>query len=202
VAAWNLRQWRRHGPGGVERRLLREVSAPAGLRILEIGGGIGALQAELLKKGAASGEVIELVEAYRPFAAELARAAGVAGRTDFRVHDIIADPDGAAPADVVLLNRVTCCSAEGPALVRQAARLARRQLLLSYPRPAAWLAWGARLQHVLFRLLGRQFRFFVYPRAEIDAAARAAGLTRTGGASGFIWEHAVYEPAPAAPPRP
>jgi len=45
--------------------------ALTGARILEIGGGFGTIQAELVDAGARSGEVIELVAAYEPFAREL-----------------------------------------------------------------------------------------------------------------------------------
>ena len=192
VAAWSLRHWRRRGHGALERRLLQEAGEPENLRILEIGGGLGTLQAELLRRGAREGEVIELTAAWAPYARELAEELGVADRSNFRVHDVLAEPTGTAPADVVILNRVICCSAEGVALVRRAAELTERTLLLSYPRPSPWIRAGARLQRLLFRLSGRQFRFFVHPRPEMEAAAAAAGLTRTGGRAGLLWEYANY----------
>ena len=55
--------------------MIASVSAAAldGARVLEIGGGIGRIQAELLATGADQGEVVELVGAYEPYARELAR---------------------------------------------------------------------------------------------------------------------------------
>src|SRR5690554_3883850 len=116
------------GLGDIESRALAAMPASAadGARVLDVGGGVGAFAAELMKRGAASGEVVELVGAYAPYAARLAERLGLAGRTSFRVHDLLADPEGVDPADVVVLNRVVCCSAEGPALTAVAARLARR----------------------------------------------------------------------------
>ena len=61
----------------------------AGARVLEIGGGIGAMQAELLEAGAERGEIVELVAACEPYALELARERGLAERTTFRVVDIL-----------------------------------------------------------------------------------------------------------------
>ena len=57
------------------------------LRVLEIGGGIGRIQAELLDAGATEGEIVELVSAYEPFARELAREKGLEARTTFHVVD-------------------------------------------------------------------------------------------------------------------
>jgi magnesium-protoporphyrin O-methyltransferase len=210
VAAWDLRQYRRRGPGRLERHMLAAIPAGdlPGARVLEIGGGIGALQAELLLAGAQSGEVIELVGSYAPYARELAAALGIAGRSSFRVADLLADPQAAAAAsaDIVLLNRVICCSADGLALTALAARLTRGTLLLSYPRDTLPVRWGSRLQHALFRLLQRQFRFFVRPASAIIAAAEAEGLTLVRWEQGLLWEFVALrrraDPPGEAPPAP
>ena len=81
--------------------------------MLEIGGGIGRIQAELLATGADQGEVVELVGAYEPYARELARDIGLEARTSFRIVDILDEPDAVEPADIVVLNRVVCCSPDG-----------------------------------------------------------------------------------------
>ena len=72
-----------------------------GARVLEIGGGIGALQAELLGAGAEQGEVVELVAAFEPYARELARERGLEERTSFRIVDVLEEPEAVEPADVV-----------------------------------------------------------------------------------------------------
>src|SRR5690554_900554 len=102
TAEWALRTYLRRGLGKVEREMLTSVPARhlEGGRVLEIGGGIGALQAELLRRGAERGEVIELVDAYAPYAGQLARELGVADRTSFRVLDLLENAGAAQPADV------------------------------------------------------------------------------------------------------
>ena len=85
-----------------------------GARVLEIGGGIGRIQAELLATGAADqGEVVELVGAYEPYARELARDIGSEARTSFRIVDILDEPDAVEPADIVVLNRVVFAPGRG-----------------------------------------------------------------------------------------
>ena len=105
--------------------MIASVSTGAldGMRVLEIGGGIGRIQAELLAAGADRGEVVELVAAYEPYARELARETGLEGRTSFRIVDILEEPDAVEPADIVVLNRVVCCS---------------RTVLLSPPPRRGW----------------------------------------------------------------
>ncbi len=163
-----------------------------GARVLEIGGGVGALQAALLLKGASAGEVIELVNAYRPYAQELAEGAGVADRSSFRVADLLGEPDMVEPADIVILNRVICCSADGIELTGAAAALTSGMLVLSFPRATPLARWLARAQDALFRLVGRRFRIFVRPAADVKAAAEKAGLRLAAHRSGLVWEFMAF----------
>ncbi|HXG76990.1 MAG TPA: class I SAM-dependent methyltransferase [Gaiellaceae bacterium] len=159
-----------------------------GARVLEIGGGIGALQSELLVAGAASGEIVEVVPAYRPYAEELARERGQQDRVAFRVVDVLEQPDAVEPADVVLMNRVVCCSPDGVALVAAAARLARRTLVLSFPRDVAWVRLAVRALNAGFWALRRSFRTFVHPPAALRAAAEAEGLRIAAHGTQGPWE--------------
>lgn len=194
MARRNLARYRRKGLDDLERRMVEAASAPGleDARVLEIGGGIGTLQAELLGRGAAQGEVVELVAAYEPYARELAREKGLEERTTFRVADVLEDPGSVEPADVVLLNRVVCCSPDGVALAGEAAKLAQRAFVLSFPRDVIWVRSGLRLVNLGLRLLGRSFRTFVHPPAALAAAAEAAGLERADGGHGFIWQFAAF----------
>jgi|SRR5690625_1560494 len=196
TAWYDLERYLRNGLDQVERDMLaalRERVALDGTRVLEIGGGIGALQAQLLSSGAASGEVIELLDAYAPYAQELARSAGIEGRTSFRVHDLLDSPEEVDPAHVVILNRVVCCSADGPELAAQAARLTDKALLLSFPRSNRFTRALAGMQHALFRLFRRHYRLFAWPEETLIAAARSAGLAPTASGGGLIWRYLLFE---------
>ena len=81
----------------------------AGATVLEVGGGVGELEIECLKRGAARTLNLELSPAYDEEATRLLREARLEGRAERRLHDLAADPDGIEPADVVVLHRVVCC---------------------------------------------------------------------------------------------
>ncbi len=156
--------------------------------MLEIGGGIGVLLAELLDAGAERGEVVELVSAYEPYARELAREKGFEDRTSFRVEDVLENPEEVEPADVVVLNRVVCCSPDGVRLAGVAAGLARRTLVLSFPRDRFLVRSGLRLVNGAMRLMGRSFRVFAHPRTSLLAAAEAEGMDISAVGERFAWE--------------
>ncbi len=190
AARRSLARFRKKGPDALERRMLQAASegGVAGARVLEIGGGIGALQSELLAAGAASGEIVEVVPVYQRYAQELARERGQEARVAFRVVDVLEQPDAVEPADVVLLNRVVCCSPDGVALAAAAARLARRTLVLSFPRDAAWVRLGVRLLNAGLWALRRSFRTFVHPPAALRAAIEAEGLRVAARGTDGPWE--------------
>jgi hypothetical protein len=190
----SLENLRRKGLGDVERRMVAIASEPGveGARILEIGGGVGALQAELLDAGAARGEVVELVAAYEPYARELARERGLEERTSFRVLDVLEEPEAVEPADVVLLNRVVCCSPDGVELARRSAALSTRTLVLSFPRDVFWVRFGLRVVNAGLAVFGRSFRVFAHPRRALVAAAEGEGLGFAGGWRGTLWELTAF----------
>src|SRR5688572_16023398 len=104
-----------------------------GATVLEVGGGVGEIQIELLKRGAASAVTLELSPAYDDEATQLLREAGLEGRVERRLHDIAEDPEAVEPADVVVLHRVVCCYPDYERLLGVAAQHARRLLVFSYP---------------------------------------------------------------------
>jgi magnesium-protoporphyrin O-methyltransferase len=195
AARRSLEHYREKGLDRLERMMLASAVG-AGLemaRVLDIGGGVGALQSELLEAGAASGEVVELVSAYEPYARELAKERGLDSRSTFRVADVLERPDDVEPAEIVLLNRVVCCSAEGVRLTAVAAHVARRRLVLSFPRERALVRVGIRLANAWSWLLRRSFRVFRHPRAALVGAAEAEGLRLVDDGRVSLWEFASFE---------
>jgi phospholipid N-methyltransferase len=193
VAKRSLKRYRARGLDRLERKMLETISPDdiPGASVLEIGGGIGALQAELLRAGAARGEVIELVEAYEPYARELAREQGLSDRSGFRVVDVLENPEAVEPASIVILNRVVCCSPDGLELTELASRLAHRALLLSFPRDRLLVRLGLRAVNAWQRLSRSSFRVFLHPPAALLASAEAQGLRLAAHERGRLWELAT-----------
>ena len=197
TARRSLERYRSKGLDEIERRIVASAKEAGvqGARVLEIGGGIGVIQAELLQVGAATGEIVELVVAYEPYARELASDKGLSDRVTFRVVDLVEDPDDVEPADVVVLNCVVCCSPDGIELTGIAGRLARRTLVLSYPRDVVWVRLGVGLINLGQRLFGRSFRAFVHSPAKLRAAVEEQGLRATDLGRTAFWEYSTLERA-------
>jgi hypothetical protein len=142
------KRYRKRGLDATARQIVRflESSGVENATVLEVGGGVGELQIELLKRGATRTVNLELSPAYEPEAGALLAEAGLTDRVDRRLHDIAVEPDGVEPADAVVLHRVVCCYPDYERLLDAAAGRARRLLVFSYPRrtPSRGCSWPAR----------------------------------------------------------
>jgi 2-polyprenyl-3-methyl-5-hydroxy-6-metoxy-1,4-benzoquinol methylase len=192
VALRDARRYRRKGLDGTARAMRDHLVSTRleGATVLEVGGGVGALQLELLKAGAARGVVLELSPAYDEPARALARDAAVEERVERRLHDLAADPATVEPADVVVLHRVVCCYPDAETLLRAAAEKARGTVVFSYPPAAWWTRAAARVGNGWQRLRGRSFRAYVHDPRRMAATLEAQGLRRAWSHRGFFW-HAV-----------
>jgi magnesium-protoporphyrin O-methyltransferase len=190
-----LGRYLRKGLGGSDAPRIADWATEQGLdgsTVLEVGGGIGQIQVELVRRGAARGTVVEVVADYEDVARELATATGIADRTTFVLADLVETPDAVEPADIVVLRRVVCCTPIGPAVLAAAAALTSRTLLASYPRDRAGVRVVVRLQNGLLALMRKRFRTFVHPPGELERAAETHGLRLSRVERGFVWETAQF----------
>jgi 16S rRNA G966 N2-methylase RsmD len=72
------RRYRRRGPNRTQKRLIGFLAARGidGASILEIGGGVGEIQVELLRRGASSVTNLEISTSYEQEARDLLEAPG------------------------------------------------------------------------------------------------------------------------------
>ena len=108
VAARQLEQYRRRGPTRSTRLLIEALEAQGveGSTLLDIGGGVGALQHELLKAGAARAVSVDASAAYLDAAKQEAERLGLAPQVTYHHGDFVALAESQEPADVVTLDRV------------------------------------------------------------------------------------------------
>jgi magnesium-protoporphyrin O-methyltransferase len=170
-----------------------EANALGGATVLEVGGGIGEIEIELLKRGARSAVNLELSPAYDTEAQRLLAEAGLSDRAERRLHDIALNPEGVEPADIVVLHRVVCCYPDYERLLTAAAGRARRVLVFSYPRRNTGSRLFIAIQNLGLRLSRKEFRTFAHPPAAMLAVLGANGLRQVFSHRGVAWQIAGVE---------
>jgi 2-polyprenyl-3-methyl-5-hydroxy-6-metoxy-1,4-benzoquinol methylase len=177
---------------GLSRTQLRIVSfvTEHGIRdasVLEIGGGVGELQLELLYRGARAVTNLEISSGYEAEAAALLEDSGLADRVTRRLVDIATSPEEVEPADVVVLHRVVCCYPDYERLLSAAASHAKRLLVFSHPPRNVFTRAVLSGENLLHRLRNSDFRAFVHPPAAMINVAEANGLSISYRHRGLSW---------------
>jgi len=186
-------RYRKRGLDATERAIVELVvqGGVQGATVLEIGGGVGSIQLELLRRGAASATNLELSPAYEAEAAALIADGGFGGRVHRRLVDIATDPTAVEPADVVVLHRVVCCYPDVAKLLGAAADHARTQLVFSHPPRNAVSRAVVATQNLLFRVGGRDFRTFAHSPESMLAVLGEHGLWPRATHGGRVWRVAA-----------
>lgn len=191
-ASRDARRYRERGLGATSRALVELAGDVEGATVLDVGGGIGAIELELLAAGAERATNVELSGGYEEAASALLTERGLSDRVDRRVADFVSEGDAVEPHDLVVLHRVVCCYPDVDALMGAAAEHARKRLVLTYPQEHLLMRLGLRVINLWLRVSGCGFRTYVHPVARILGAAEADGLRLVRRErQGFLWESAA-----------
>ena len=149
----------------------------AGATVLEVGGGIGDIQLEALKRGAAHTTNLELSAAYEDDARRLLEEAALSEKaTRMLGVDLAQTPDAVAAADFVVLHRVVCCYPDYDRLLSAAADRARRAVVFSHPVQGWPARVAVRVVNAWCALMRRDYRAFAHSPAAMLAVLRRHGL--------------------------
>jgi magnesium-protoporphyrin O-methyltransferase len=163
-----------------------------GATLLDIGGGVGAIQHELLRKGLSEATAVDAASAYLQAALEEAERQGHADRVHYRQGDFVQFADDFERADIVTLDRVVCCYHDFRALVERSVDKATRLYCLVYPRDVWWTRLGNGLLNFYFWLIRNPFRTFVHSERLIDDMVRGAGFEPRCHLLTPNWQVVVY----------
>ncbi len=177
------------------RRLMETIAERGldGANLLEIGGGVGGLHVELLKRGAARAVNVDISSGYLAAAQNVTEQLGLRDRVDYRLADFAREADSVPGADITILHRVVCCYPDMPALVTAAAQHTRRTLALSFPRGAWYMRLFEKMMNLGMWLSRSGFRLYIHPPEAIRQVAEAAGLRLVAQRSSWPWQVMLLE---------
>jgi magnesium-protoporphyrin O-methyltransferase len=204
VAGRELRRYRRRGPSGSTRRLLDALAAQgvSGRSFLDVGGGVGAIQHDLITRGASHGTHVDASPAYLAAARSEAERLGHADRVRFIEGDFVALAPDVDAVDVVTLDRVLCCYDDMPALVDASASRARALYGLVFPREHLLMRSGVALLNVFQRIRRRPFNVFLHGTASVEARVLSNGFRKILHATTPLWQIHLYRRDEASAPAP
>ena len=189
-----LKRYLKKGPSKTTSMLLDAIHKKGvqGLNFLDIGGGIGAIQYDLIKAGASNGTSIEASSAFFDIVKEEALQNGLAERVNFKYGDFTATASDVDSADIVTLDKVICCYDDMSELVGLSSKLARKIYAVIYPRDVWWTKLALLMVNFYPRIKGSSFRVFIHPTKKVEEIIFGNGLKRNYYATTLFWQVAIF----------
>jgi 2-polyprenyl-3-methyl-5-hydroxy-6-metoxy-1,4-benzoquinol methylase len=190
----DLAQYRVKGPSQTTRLLTKALKEKEiqGLSLLDIGGGVGAVQYELLASGCQSAMDVDASKAYLHAAQEEAQRRGLAERISYQHGNFVDLAPKIPEADIVTLDRVICCFDDMEKLVSLSAGRARKLYGVVFPRDVWWIRIGMKILNFIMRLRHSSYRSFVHPTRAVEALVSSYGLNRKYYHHTALWQVIVY----------
>ena len=189
------RRYRRKGLTGSAGWILQVLRADgvADRSVLEVGGGIGSLQIELLEAGARHATNVEIIDSYEATARSLIAQHGLEARVERYIADFAEHPGQTSAADIVIMHRVICCYPDPDTLTAAACGRAHHRVAITIPREAQWIKLGFWAMNEWLRVRRIAFRGYVHPHAQILDVAASHGFHATRHDRGLLWDSFILQ---------
>jgi len=189
-----LSRYRLKGPIKTTRMLIEAIKEAGvdGLTLLDIGGGVGAVQHELLEAGVKDATDVDASKAYIQAARAESQRRGLAERVSYHYGNFVDLAKDIDSADIVTLDRVICCYDDMEKLVSLSAGRARKLYGVVYPRDTWWIKIGLAVGNLLSRLQRSPYRAFAHPTQAVEALVNSLGLKRSSYRQTLVWQVVVY----------
>jgi hypothetical protein len=191
-----LDAYRKEGPAKTTRTLIDALEALSqgteGMVLLDIGGGVGAVQHALLQAGVASATGVDASAAYAKVAQEEALRQGHGDRINYYHANFVDVAPEIPTADIVTLDRVICCYHDVQSLVGLSAAKAGRLYGVVYPRDTWWMRAGMFVSNLYLWITRNPFRGYIHPTQAVDALVHEHGLRQSFYKTTWLWQVVVY----------
>ncbi len=191
----DLKRLFKKGPNKPTRLLLQQLEKfnLKEMTLLDIGGGVGAIQKYLAERGIKAITDVDASPAYLHAAEETAKKSGYWERARFIYGNFVEKAPAIEPADIVTLDRVLCCFPDVESLVRYSVQKARRLYGVIFPRDNWIVKLGVMFLNVFLMLMRNPFRTYVHSTEMVDAIVLAHGFKPAYQAYAGPWQVRLYE---------
>lgn len=192
--SYELKQYHKKGPEKTTRLMIDALKSEGvqGLTLLDIGGGVGAIQHQLIEAGVEQATDIDASNSYLHAAMREAEQRDIVEHITFQHGNFVALAPSVPPADIVTLDRVICCYPDMPTLVSLSVERARKYYGVVFPRDIWWTRIGLKLLNFTFWVRRENFRTFVHPTQAVEAIINRSGFKRRFYHHTMVWQVIVY----------
>ena len=190
MAKKELKNYRKKGPGKATQLLIDTLSAQdiEGTTLLDIGGGVGTIQFELMKEGVSKVSGIDGSSGYLGAAQEEAERLGLLEKTSYQQGNFVDIAPDLEKADIVTMDKVICCFDDMTALVTSSVKLAKNYYALVFPIDSWWVRVGDMFVNTYMRTVRNPYRAFSHSTEDVEKIIFKNGLKRLSYQRQSIWQ--------------
>jgi len=170
TARKNLKRYLQKGPRRPTRLLIEAIKAnsPSG-SLLDIGGGVGIIQLELLSEGVQKVTDVDASNGYIKVAKEEAIKRGYEKSISYMHEDFTNISTVIDSHNIVTLDKVICCYPEMQDLVKSSSEKAKELYGLVYPRENILSKLLVGFGNLFIKLFNRNFKSYIHSNTDVRA---------------------------------
>lgn len=190
-----LKRYKKKGAKGPTRLLSESIKSQMipGESLLDIGGGIGALQWTVLENGGSHTTDVDASSAYIQTASDYAEERQWSEKANFVVGDFVDVHPEMEVHDIVTLDKVICCYPDFKVLLESGIDKTGRILALSFPVSNFISRFLAKLAALYFKWKKSSFKSYVHPSKQVHQFIEERGFKMKHKALSFPWNVYIYE---------
>ncbi|MBN4061600.1 MAG: hypothetical protein COC01_07740 [Bacteroidetes bacterium] len=190
-----LKRYRKKGPLKPTSVLIEAIKGKgiSGCSILDIGGGIGAIQLELLKAGATSAISVDASHGYLKIAKEEAENQNLSDKIEQQFGDFTEVAETIEQHSIVTLDKVICCYPDIDKLLALSLEKCSKYYGLVFPKGGAIAKLFAGFANLFFKITRNSFRTFIHPPEFVHQTITANGFVKVFHHTTFVWHVVLYE---------
>ena len=194
VVSQELERYLKNGPDEPTQNLIAAIQKEGiqGLTLLDIGGGVGAIQHALLQSGVEHATGVEASKAFIQAAQAETQRRNLTDRVSHHYGNFVDLAENIPPADIVTLDKVICCYPDMETLVELSAERARKIYGLVYPYDTWYNQIIEALENLFFKITRNPFRIFVHSHQAVEAILVRHGFKQKFFHHGFLWQEVLY----------
>jgi magnesium-protoporphyrin O-methyltransferase len=193
-AAKEYKKYLKKGPSRVTAKLIQQLMSHSlsSKSLVDVGGGIGAIQWWFLGNGGKSTSDIDASSGYLNQAKQHAEENGWGNKTEFLLGNCIDLYSQIGTTEIVTLDKVICCYPNFKEIIGASCEKATEAVSLSYPMDGFISSTLRSIMDFFMSFQKNPFRPFIHPINEIRQTFTQNGFIRASHDLAFPWHIETY----------
>jgi magnesium-protoporphyrin O-methyltransferase len=190
-----MKKYRKKGPGKSTKTLIETLFSrnTENKTLLDVGGGIGALQWYFLENGGLYTKGVDASRGYLHVAGQYAKEKGWKEQTSFLFGDLVNHAKNLTAYDFVTLDKVICCYPDYEALLTSSLEKCTGTIGVVYPLGGLLPKLLIQFNRLYFYITKNPFRTYIHSPKAIREFINSHGFTMVSKKISFPWHVQVYQ---------